>query len=209
MAVRLDRKGGRQRQRRAIAAGGKALGKTGLAGLVLAHVAAAGHFGLGMVGRCLVCLRLAGMSLMLAASGMSRSGLSECDEKHQQRGHQQAHGRTRKGEGRTKPGHSTPRAQWQCRASAWEESMLRLHGHLMALPPAGRSSRFFGGRRPAEMAGRKGYSAGASAAAPTVPVARAGAWKRFSRIALPSTKTLDSAIAPAASIGDSSVPLSG
>ena len=43
----------------------------------------------------------------------------------------------------------------------------------------------------------------------TVSPGRTGALKRFSRMALPSTKTLESAMAPAASIGDSSVPLIG
>ena len=37
----------------------------------------------------------------------------------------------------------------------------------------------------------------------------AGAAKRFRRMALASTKTLESAMAPAASMGESSVPLSG
>lgn len=63
--------------------------------------------------------------------------------------------------------------------------------------------------RPASGAGRVGHSAGASAAELALAVARTGARKRLSRIALPSTKTLDSDIAPAASIGDRSVPLKG
>ncbi|VTR28969.1 Uncharacterised protein [Serratia fonticola] len=36
-----------------------------------------------------------------------------------------------------------------------------------------------------------------------------GAWKRLSRSALPSTKTLESAIAAAAKIGESKVPFNG
>lgn len=134
----LTGRGSRHRQRCAIAAGCEALRKAGLGGRVLAHVATAA----GVVGFGIMRHRLAGMRLMLAASRVSRSGLSECHGQKQQCRQQQAQGHTRKGAGRAKHPGGTPYAEWQCRAGAWGESMLRLHGHLMPLPPAGRSSPF-------------------------------------------------------------------
>lgn len=80
----LIREGCGQRQRRAIAARGKALCQAGPAVLILRKVAAAGHVGLGVMRH-----GLNGMRLVLAAALMGGSRLAEREEeKEHQRQHQ-------------------------------------------------------------------------------------------------------------------------